>query len=222
MMSLQELKDLYVADLMKTVTYNGRTDKHRAWNYKVWEDLPLCETIDLTDRNVWIWSDIHFGHKNIISYCNRPFMDTTEMDEALIANFNDYVGPDDVSIWVGDVSFRKDDAANALLERCNGYKILVIGNHDVHKTTLRNLNFDEIHPIYMIELPFVDLVFTHYPMDNLPKPMINVHGHLHDKLTDNDQHVSVCCEILNYHPIHLDELARIARTRSVGFEDEKF
>ena len=42
----------------------------------------------------WYTSDHHFGHRNIIGYCDRPFADTDEMNAAMVARWNDGVGED--------------------------------------------------------------------------------------------------------------------------------
>ena len=44
---------------------------------------------------VYFTSDLHFGHKNVNSRCNRPFKDTDEMDSALIENWNRKVKKND-------------------------------------------------------------------------------------------------------------------------------
>jgi calcineurin-like phosphoesterase family protein len=80
--------------------------------------------------NRWFTSDTHFGHANIISFCDRPFADFEEMDEALIANWNSVVGDDDVVYHMGDVAMGKWDRWEGIFNRLNGYKILVVGNHD--------------------------------------------------------------------------------------------
>ena len=42
-------------------------------------------------ERLFLTSDTHFGHRNIIKYCERPFYCIEEMDDALIANWNSAV-----------------------------------------------------------------------------------------------------------------------------------
>jgi len=75
-------------------------------------------------------SDTHFGHANIIKYSNRPFRDVEQMNEALIKNWNNTVGPEDTVYHLGDVALGPWVEWDGLLERLNGYKVLIVGNHD--------------------------------------------------------------------------------------------
>lgn len=75
-------------------------------------------------------SDTHFGHANIIKFCERPFKDFAHMDEALIANWNETVTPDDHIYHLGDLAMGSFERWDGILSRLNGHKHLVIGNHD--------------------------------------------------------------------------------------------
>ena len=75
--------------------------------------------------NCWFTSDLHFGHKNIIKYANRPFANVEEMNAALIKNWNELVKPEDYVYVLGDVSFmRMKDTLN-ILQQLNGKKGLI-------------------------------------------------------------------------------------------------
>lgn len=78
---------------------------------------------------IWFTSDHHFYHNNVIKYCARPFADVETMNEALVKNWNEVVGPDDVVYYLGDFSmaFRAVELFSA---RLNGIKKLIPGNHD--------------------------------------------------------------------------------------------
>lgn len=79
---------------------------------------------------IFFTSDTHFGHQNIIKYCDRPFKDTDQMDEAIIANWNAVVSADDTVYHLGDIALGLIDKSLPKVSRLNGYKIAVLGNHD--------------------------------------------------------------------------------------------
>lgn len=79
----------------------------------------------------WYASDQHFGHENIIKYCDRPFADSEEMNRAMLTRWNDLVSDDD-EVWIlGDLALGSLDAnLAAWVAPLAGRKILVPGNHD--------------------------------------------------------------------------------------------
>jgi calcineurin-like phosphoesterase family protein len=75
-------------------------------------------------------SDHHFGHRNIIDYCKRPFPDLERMREYFVRIWNHEIGPDDW-VWVlGDVALGRLDESLEVIAELNGRKLLMPGNHD--------------------------------------------------------------------------------------------
>lgn len=74
-------------------------------------------------------SDVHFGHNNIIKFCNRPFSSVEEMNEGLVVNWNASVKKNDVVWSLGDFSFMSFEKTKEILKRLNGEIHMVLGNH---------------------------------------------------------------------------------------------
>jgi calcineurin-like phosphoesterase family protein len=149
------------------------------------------------------WSDQHYGHKRIIEFSNRPFKDLTEMHSALLENFKSVIKPDDVVVWIGDVSFKGITETDDWLSKFPGYNILVVGNHDIDRGKLKYMDFDEIHT----SIVFDNNIVTHHPWgEELPAGFNNIHGHIHDRSFTYDRHYCACVELIDYKPITLQQL----------------
>jgi calcineurin-like phosphoesterase family protein len=131
-------------------------------------------------EKLFFTSDTHFGHKNIIAYCDRPFDTVEEMDEVMINRWNDTVPEDGLVFHLGDVAMKQDLAMKALA-KLNGTVVLIKGNHDrtrlvydVNEHAFRLLNWKEgYRMLEIIDLKVEDpdigdpgsrLALFHYPM----------------------------------------------------------
>jgi len=81
---------------------------------------------------IFFTSDTHFGHENIIRYCQRPFADVGEMDRELIAAWNDEVGEEDTVYHLADFTLGDEHQARDYFRQLNG-RIFMLGlawHHD--------------------------------------------------------------------------------------------
>ena len=81
-------------------------------------------------QKVFFTSDHHFGHGNIIDFESRPFMDVEQMNDQMIEAWNSVVGNDDMVFHLGDFSFLNREKTKGIVSKLNGYKHLIMGNHD--------------------------------------------------------------------------------------------
>lgn len=164
-------------------------------------------------QDTWFISDTHFSHKNILSYEQRPFKDTDEMDEVLIHNWNSVVKPHDLIFHLGDVFFCGSERQQEICTQLNGRKILIRGNHDKQysDTKFRKLGFEPFK--YYV---YGDFLLSHRPQHlSAMKSLIanthikgNVHGHVHSKIEHLDQTIYKCVsvELTDYNPVHIDDI----------------
>jgi calcineurin-like phosphoesterase family protein len=81
--------------------------------------------------NIFFTSDTHFGHGNIIKFCDRPFKDVEEMNYKLIENWNNKVPNDGLVFHLGDFAWGGYDFWKNIRNQLNGDIILIKGNHDI-------------------------------------------------------------------------------------------
>ena len=82
-------------------------------------------------KKVFFVSDTHFGHENIIRFCNRPFLNVEEMNEVLIENWNKIVPEDGTVFHLGDFALGGSNIWNEVLPCLNGQIYLILGNHKI-------------------------------------------------------------------------------------------
>ena len=129
-------------------------------------------------------ADLHFGHKNCLAFDNRPWTTTEEHDSALIKNWNEQVGYNDIVYILGDVSWHNTTKTREILSQLNGEKHLIQGNHDGR--ILRNPEtrqfFAEITNYKEIGNGEEMIVLSHYPIpfyNNQHRGAVHLYGHVH-------------------------------------------
>ena len=147
------------------------------------------------EQKIFFSSDQHFGHRNVVKFCNRPYADEKEMGKALIENWNNVVGPDDIIVTMGDFFwFNDSQSIKKVVNQLNGTIYMVLGNHD-KKESFRRCDpekliiLDGISHIFLrcedenrwYEKTF-EIVCCHYPLmtwSHRDRGAINLFGHIH-------------------------------------------
>jgi len=164
---------------------------------------------------IYIISDTHFGHSNIIKYSERNFLTLQEMNDTLIENWNKTVSKKDTIYHLGDFAFGKGNFSSHLeyveylVGKLNGKKILIKGNHDNKSTGWYiGRGFDiALDDGIILEERYL---LTHKPMSLENKcGFINIHGHTHQNNVCGNKYYNVSVEQTNYTPISLDRLKMI-------------
>jgi calcineurin-like phosphoesterase family protein len=179
-------------------------------------------------QTIWLTSDLHFGHRNIIRFCNRPFENEKVMGPALIDNWNNTVGDDDIVFVLGDTFWFDDSRAiKKVVSSLKGKDIYFLpGNHD---------NFDAFHRVddprihlcadvvtcWITEAnkPKRELYLQHCPASTWPHRESGAYhffGHIHsqlDKTEGFDQNLPLHwnqadagCDFWGWKPVSLNTL----------------
>lgn len=177
---------------------------------------------ELNSDNLFFTSDLHFFHKNIIKYCNRPYKDIEEMNHAIIQNWNKVVPKDGTVFILGDVCFGGKEKWNAMLSGLNGMKFLVRGNHDMEYPPLDYIT--SVYDSLLIgvkdeEIGIQKIHLSHFPWITWPEQnrgTWQAFGHIHsvnnnsswdDKLSPGQYDVGV--DNNNYTPVSYQQLKEI-------------
>lgn len=178
------------------------------------------------EEKLFYISDTHFGHAHIIRYDNRPFMNATEMEEAIIERWNEVVSDKDTVYILGDFSWYKEEQTLGILNRLSGKKVLVKGNHDRISPKVAK-KFVKVCDYLEIKDNGRKVVMSHYPMpfwNGQFRDSVHLYGHVHNshqwnvceslrrelrQLQDIPMrmyNVGCMMEWINYTPCTLDEI----------------
>jgi len=157
----------------------------------------------------WLITDTHFGHKNVITWCNRPANFVEKVERGL-----DVIAPDDVLIHLGDVFWKDPENYCKIFDR-KFKKILVKGNHDKQTNTwFYRRGWDFVCDSFRMKAHGFDIQFSHKPMKL--EADLNIHGHFHNAPKERwepelielltDRHILICLEDRKYKPVLLDSL----------------
>ena len=184
-------------------------------------------------------SDLHFGHRNILEYCKRPWKTVEDMNEGLIDNWNRVVSPAHTVYFLGDFFFTGKQKAIDIANRLNGAIYWISGNHDKGHIKKKELlsRFEGVDKLKNIRVKCVierdgsyvefdrKVVLCHFPLlvwEGIGNGAWHLHGHSHGSLRVTDTNcrmdVGVDCHT-DYRPFSLDEVETYMVSKKLGPQD---
>lgn len=174
-------------------------------------------------KNIFFISDTHFGHANMLTFINydgtrmRPFSSVEECDELMIENWNKLVKPTDTIYHLGDIIYHCKNR-DEIMQRLNGEKILIKGNHDKDQLGWYMKYFKDIRGTHHIDGNYL---LGHFPIhpDSKGRFVRQLHGHIHaqtvmkhepyinpfgeivEELVPDPWYRNCCVEVNNYAPV---------------------
>jgi calcineurin-like phosphoesterase family protein len=185
---------------------------------------------------VFLVSDTHFGHAGVCHFTRndgitklRPWTAPDEMDEEMVRRWNERVRPNDKVYHLGDVVINRK--ALPILNRLNGDKVLIRGNHDIFKDEDYTPYFRSLRGVHVMN----GMILSHIPVhpESLGRFGVNIHGHLHanrvmrdlavcgrDNVIDVRYHC-VCVEQTDFAPILFEDVVKRIEAEGgvIGFQN---
>lgn len=164
---------------------------------------------------------LHFGHENMAKY--RGFYDSCEHDEHLIRCWNSVVQKRAKVFILGDITMENSKHYHRL-EELNGYKHVVLGNHDRATDIPELLKYvDKVSGM----VDYNGYALTHAPIH--PAEVVfyrgNIHAHIHhdnklpevvvsDRYNDTGaimvetkhKYINVDAHLIGYKPLKFEEI----------------
>lgn len=183
--------------------------QHALGQFRKTRGFELTEKIPDDNNDIFLISDLHLGHANIIRYCSRPFLfaDVAEMDRVLIGNWNSVISPESRVFFGGDLCYGPHARTfGEYRKELNGNITFIAGNHDDEE--------QETIPSFTFEFGGMKFHVVHDPADS-PMDFDGwvIHGHHHNNdlphypfINFNDRRINISAEVVGYVPVGLSEI----------------
>lgn len=189
---------------------------------------------------IFVTSDEHFEHANVINFCHRPFANVDEMREKLIHRHNSRVKAGDLVYHLGDMFWKTCSEAQALdiMNRLNGNHYYINGNHEevMQKSPKLRGRFVWVKDISRLHStsdadgkPFTPrIVLFHYAMmvwEGSHRGDWQLYGHSHGELSKGVPDAAVAARLnsfdvgvdcWDYYPISIHEVKREIERKQVA------
>lgn len=171
---------------------------------------------------IFVTSDLHFGHDREFLWGPRGFKSSKEHDEAIIANWNSVVSPEDDVYVLGDIMLGDNEWGRECMNKLEGRIHLIRGNHDTDHRWYEVYPY--IHTVeemcgwgHMLCYRKYHFLLTHWPADTdnydddkgLRTKIISISGHTHRKEkmhNGNPIKYNVALDAHNNYPVLLDDI----------------
>ena len=228
-----------ILDNIDRLDNKSNTSTVKQYLFKICENIMNLNhetkpSLDLSKYdNIWFTSDLHFGHSNILQFDQRQNIGTykniTDIDvhdKAIIENWNNVVGDNDLVFILGDLSYRNVQETTQILCHLKGDKILIKGNHDhrfLDKSDFNDKLFLDIKDYMEITYNNQEIILMHYPISRFKhmtleeNHSIHLFGHLHGRplIIPRYSH-NVGVDVNNFKPIHINECIKLAKENIGG------
>jgi calcineurin-like phosphoesterase family protein len=172
---------------------------------------------------IYFSADQHFGHTNIIKYCERPFENTFQMDKQIIENWNNIITKEDTVYVLGDFSLhsKPEFVYENYIQKLKGNIIFVYEKytHDkwfdkVYKNNVIKINIAT--SIHLVNYEGIKIFCTHCPLYTWPAEYhgsIHLHGHSHGNSANKKNRHDVGVDVNNFKPVSIVEIMKILESK---------
>lgn len=186
-------------------------------------------------------SDLHFHHKNVIEFCNRPWQTVENMNTGLIERWNDTVKPDDEIFILGDFFFCGTQKAAEILKQLNGKKYWIMGNHDwkrIKPNRAKEFGVEWMQDKFSVKIADEDVKLCHFPFKGSGDHMYTMGlerftehrfvddggwllcGHVHGIWKTKGRMINVGVDVWDYKPVAEAEIIKIIMDHEYGEDDD--